>query len=430
LGKALAKNKKGAAGKFPELLAQALKSLTHKAEDSSKVHTADRSEGALKPSRLSPGVEASRKTRLASLSAAMPRGHEGEIKAEGGTLSASGLLASGKTRAELGESSLHAAEPARERRVAARTRGPGDAEPRPASPADEKRLLKDRRPSGGEEAALLASLAAGESPKAKAPAPQPAKPKSASDAIEEGPALARQGGQGAAEPRLSVLDLRRGVESRRAAAAKADAKGEGRMEEIGREPAKEARAPGSETGREIYRELSLDTRGSGDAGQAPSTGKAEGGRGPDFQAMMADRMRESWNSEIVQSAHIVLRDGDKGTIRLRLRPESLGNVKIELNLSENNISGKIVVESDEAKNAFEKNMSQLADAFRQGGFDSARLEVSVGGSGQGALGGGRGGEASPQPFFTERLRGAAIAAEGATAASAYTRRGRAVDILA
>ena len=122
--------------------------------------------------------------------------------------------------------------------------------------------------------------------------------------------------------------------------------------------------------------------------------------------MLADRLREAWNGEIVQSARIVLKDGDAGTIRLRLRPESLGNVKIELNLSENNISGRILVESDKAKSAFERNMNQLADAFKQGGFDSASLEVAVGGGSGGGSSRDSSWKGSPEPFFSERLRGA------------------------
>ncbi len=147
--------------------------------------------------------------------------------------------------------------------------------------------------------------------------------------------------------------------------------------------------------------------------------------------MLADRLREVWNGEIVQSARVVLRDGDAGTIRLRLKPESLGNVKIELNLADNNISGRIVVESDAAKSAFERNMSHLSDAFRQGGFDSARLEVAVGGGS-----GGNGSQDSSHdgtggPFYSDRLREAvASIADPSAPASAYARRGSAVDILA
>jgi len=140
-------------------------------------------------------------------------------------------------------------------------------------------------------------------------------------------------------------------------------------------------------------------------------------------------MQEAWNGEIVQSARIVLRDGDSGTIRLRLRPESLGNVKIELNLTDNNISGRIVVESDEAKSAFERNMSELSDAFRRGGFESASLQVSVGsGSGSGANANSGTGEG---PFYSERLRAAVDSgAEPSTAQAAYVMQGSAVDMLA
>ncbi len=140
-------------------------------------------------------------------------------------------------------------------------------------------------------------------------------------------------------------------------------------------------------------------------------------------------MQEAWNGEIVQSARIVLRDGDSGTIRLRLRPESLGTVKIELNLADNNISGRIVVESDEAKSAFERNMGELSDAFRRGGFESASLQVSVGsGSGSGADPRGGAGEG---PFYSERLRAAlGSGAEPSTAQAAYVRQGLSVDMLA
>jgi len=103
----------------------------------------------------------------------------------------------------------------------------------------------------------------------------------------------------------------------------------------------------------------------------------------------------------------------------------------ELNLSDNNISGRITVESDEAKTAFERNMNELADAFKQGGFDSAKLEVSVGGSGSGAGGANAEAGGSSGPFYSERLRSAVgSSADPATAVSAYARRGGAVDLLA
>jgi flagellar hook-length control protein FliK len=220
-------------------------------------------------------------------------------------------------------------------------------------------------------------------------------------------------------PKVSLLDLRHSA-SRAADASRGAAKGD----EAAKAPIGELKRDAGGDG--IVRQLSLDQRLSSGT-LAP--GKAEGGRAPDFQSALAERLRDVWNGDIVQSAHIVLKDGDSGTIRLQLKPESLGNVKIELNLSDNNISGKIVVESDEAKSAFERNMSELADAFKQGGFDSARLEVSVGGGSGGGAESSRGD--SQGPFFSERLRGAlASSADPASATSAYARRGGAVDILA
>lgn len=120
-----------------------------------------------------------------------------------------------------------------------------------------------------------------------------------------------------------------------------------------------------------------------------------------FSETLAERLKNNWNNELVQSAHIVLKDGDAGTIRLHLKPESLGGVKIELKLADNCISGKIVVESDEAKSAFERNMASLNDAFKAGGFESAKLEVSVG-SGRDNRGGQQGD--APEPFWSERRR--------------------------
>ena len=173
---------------------------------------------------------------------------------------------------------------------------------------------------------------------------------------------------------------------------------------------------------------------------APSPGADKGSpvheasaTGQNFAALLADRLRDSGNTEIVQSARIILKDGDSGSIRMRLNPPELGNVKIELHLADNSISGKIIVESDAARSAFEKGMSNLQDAFHSGGFESARLEVQVGSGstqGQGTWnGGGRGGEGSPEPFWSERSRSAAFEPSSAGMAPRPARSGRAVDIV-
>ncbi|MDR3337033.1 MAG: flagellar hook-length control protein FliK, partial [Treponema sp.] len=130
-----------------------------------------------------------------------------------------------------------------------------------------------------------------------------------------------------------------------------------------------------------------------------------------FRNMLARELHENLNGDIVRHASIMLKDGGEGIIRLSLRPEHLGNVKIRLEMTENKIAGRIIVESNEALRAFEQEIGSLEQAFRDSGFDGASLEMSVA-SGGGQDGKGRqreGEEASgrqPGPYFSERLMAA------------------------
>ncbi|MDR2135892.1 MAG: flagellar hook-length control protein FliK [Treponema sp.] len=72
---------------------------------------------------------------------------------------------------------------------------------------------------------------------------------------------------------------------------------------------------------------------------------------------------------------MILRDGREGLIRLSLKPESLGNVKIRLELTDNKIAGRVIVESGEALRAFERELASLEQAFRDSGYESAELSA-------------------------------------------------------
>ena len=98
---------------------------------------------------------------------------------------------------------------------------------------------------------------------------------------------------------------------------------------------------------------------------------------------LAQELRENLNHNIVREAAFIMRDGGEGSIKLSLRPESLGNVKIRLEMTENKLRGHITVESADALRAFEREMPSLERAFRESGFTEASLEMSLAQGGEG-----------------------------------------------
>jgi hypothetical protein len=120
-----------------------------------------------------------------------------------------------------------------------------------------------------------------------------------------------------------------------------------------------------------------------------------------FQDMLARELHQNLNNDIVRHASIMLRDGGEGTIRMTLKPESLGNVKIRLEMADNKIAGHIIVESNEALRAFEQEIQSLEQAFRDSGFEGATLEMAV--ASDGGQDGRQWEDGEASPFFSERL---------------------------
>ncbi|MDR2659487.1 MAG: flagellar hook-length control protein FliK [Spirochaetaceae bacterium] len=96
-----------------------------------------------------------------------------------------------------------------------------------------------------------------------------------------------------------------------------------------------------------------------------------------FENFLARELQQNLNGDIVRQAQVMLRENGEGTIRLSLKPESLGKVKIHLEMTENKITGKIVVESGEALRAFEREMRSLEQSFRNEGFGGANLSLEL-----------------------------------------------------
>ncbi|TVQ39969.1 MAG: hypothetical protein EA384_05205 [Spirochaetaceae bacterium] len=108
--------------------------------------------------------------------------------------------------------------------------------------------------------------------------------------------------------------------------------------------------------------------------------QSDAGRG---QASLSRALREQANPEIVRQARLVVRGESSGDIRLVLKPEHLGRVRIHLHLEDNRIAGRIIVENASVKEAFQDNLQALQRSLQQSGIESSGLEVSVGEGGGG-----------------------------------------------
>jgi len=136
---------------------------------------------------------------------------------------------------------------------------------------------------------------------------------------------------------------------------------------------------------EIEIPVELDLRKGSVDGKAGDSSPAK-----TFEDALAAQLRGNLSTDIVRDASVIVRNGGEGTIRLSLRPASLGDVKIRLELAENKISGHIIVESGEALRAFERELPVLEKAFRDSGFSETNLQMflaSDNSRGGGAFGG-------------------------------------------
>ncbi|MCK5153711.1 MAG: flagellar hook-length control protein FliK, partial [Spirochaetales bacterium] len=79
------------------------------------------------------------------------------------------------------------------------------------------------------------------------------------------------------------------------------------------------------------------------------------------------QLEENVNSKIVKQSSVILKDGGSGEIKLILKPEQLGSVRIRLSLTDNRIAGQIIVDSSAVKEIFEQNLQNLERAFKENG---------------------------------------------------------------
>lgn len=128
-------------------------------------------------------------------------------------------------------------------------------------------------------------------------------------------------------------------------------------------------------------QLTLDLN-AGEAGKASSgtqiLGKGDIVAQNTFSELLSSQLQES-APDFVRAGNIILRDNDAGEIKLLLHPDSLGDVKIDLQLSDKALSGKIVVATKAAFDAFSNSSASLKEAFVASGFESADFDLSFAG---------------------------------------------------
>jgi hypothetical protein len=174
---------------------------------------------------------------------------------------------------------------------------------------------------------------------------------------------ARQAGA-QARPRLTVIDLR-GAASAPASPLASAALARLRENEAGRRDS-------SPQGR-LEKEFALLLKASG-AEKAPGGGERAAPPAAALRSFQQNNL-----PELVRQTGIILKEGGTGEIRLVLKPENLGSVRIRLELGESSLAGRIVVENSSVKELLEASMEQLKSALRHEGFQSASLEVAVSG---------------------------------------------------
>lgn len=163
-----------------------------------------------------------------------------------------------------------------------------------------------------------------------------------------------------AEPMIRILDLRRADKPRHSSDAAAEPL---KLEASSTSPKDPASALSPRTAvRETFTEtLPKPAPAAGASAQTP-----------------LERLREMAGSELVRASTMVLKDGG-GEIRLVLKPESLGSVRIRMNVVDNAIEGRIIVDSAAVKHVFEGSVDALRRALTAEGFQMGSLQVSVGG---------------------------------------------------
>ncbi|MFO7731130.1 MAG: flagellar hook-length control protein FliK [Spirochaetia bacterium] len=195
----------------------------------------------------------------------------------------------------------------------------------------------------------------------------------------------RRTGESEGRPKLTVID-KRGASARNNSGNSGGNSGgsesrqqssEFKLFSSGNESSSTGKGSSNENGDSIQ-VMQVNLRG--DTGQSASAASTKN-FGSSIRNELMQQLQDHLNKDIVKRSSILLRENGSGEIKLDLKPDNLGQVRIRITMENNNIAGKIFVENSNVKEAFDQNMQQLYRAFKEHGFENAALNVSVGDQG-------------------------------------------------
>ncbi len=98
------------------------------------------------------------------------------------------------------------------------------------------------------------------------------------------------------------------------------------------------------------------------------------------EAQLARHIRNELPEQVLKQARMVIRGDNDGEMRLSLNPPELGGVRVRMQIQDNLIAVRFIVENNSVRDVFEQNMPSLQQQLAENGFENAGIEVSVGGN--------------------------------------------------
>ncbi len=95
----------------------------------------------------------------------------------------------------------------------------------------------------------------------------------------------------------------------------------------------------------------------------------------------SDKLKEFIDGEgkdtILRHARFVIKNEHDSEIRLLLRPQELGVLRVRFQLQQNVLDGKFIVDSQYTKDIIEKSLADIQRHLREQGIESRELEVTI-----------------------------------------------------